>query len=250
MIPKIIHYCWFGGKPIPVRLRRCMESWKEIMPEWEYQCWDECKIDINSIPWIQEAYAAGKYAFVSDYVRLVALYEVGGVYLDTDVELLKSLNPLVDKYDAFMGFESETKLTSAVIAATPKHPLIKQFLEHYYNKHFSDDIVNNNEANVLMMTDICKTYGLRDNNTEQDICILFSDYSPCVLHVFPKTYFCPLDFWHNKEITEDSYTIHYFDASWLDKKTKDRILHERSVWYKATIAVKSVLSKILTLIKR
>ena len=94
-VPSIIHYCWFGKKTIPAKLQQCIASWRQVMPDWSLQCWNEETFDVNTIPWTKEAYAEKKFAFVSDYVRLVALYEFGGVYLDTDVKLLKSLEPLL-----------------------------------------------------------------------------------------------------------------------------------------------------------
>ena len=250
MIPKIIHYCWFGCNPIPMNLQSYMDSWKALMPDWEWKRWDEDSFDIRSISWTSEAYDAKKYAFVSDYVRLYALYEYGGLYFDTYVKLKKNLEPLCQRYDAFMGYENNEELTSAVIAMPAHHPLIEKFLVHYKDKHFSQEIVSGNVANVRMMTEICKEQGLLCNDKEQDLKLFAGTADECQVHIYPKTYFCPLDFYHNENFTNNTYAIHYFDASWLDKKTKDRILQERSVWYKATIAVKSVLSKILTLIKR
>lgn len=241
-VPLLIHYCWFGKKPIPMKLQQCIASWKKIMPNWRLMCWDEESFDVNSIQWTKEAYIAKKYAFVSDYVRLVALYEYGGIYFDTDVKLLKNLEPLIDKYCAFTGFESRNRLTSAVIVSPPHHPLIKQFLEYYRDKHFTKDIIDNNEANVLMMTNICKKYGLREDGTEQDL--EFQDYAgSCNFHILPQTYFCPLDFWHNKNFTENTYAIHYFDASWLDDEAKERISKERTIIYKIKTFIVYLIAK-------
>lgn len=250
MIPKIIHYCWFGNHPIPANLKKCMESWKVMMPDWEWKRWDENSFDINSTPWTAEAYAEKKYAFVSDYVRLLALYKFGGLYLDTDVKLEKSLEPLCYQYNAFMGFENKIVLTSAVIAMPAKHPLIASFLAYYDGKHFSQEIVNENEANVHMMTDICKRHGLICNDSEQDLTIYRKATAEYKVHIYPQTYFCPLDFYHNKKFSKNTYAIHYFDASWLNKETKKRIIFERSLWYKVIINVKVVLNKILRLFKR
>lgn len=244
MIPPIIHYCWFGKQPIPPRLASCMDTWKELMPKWEIKRWDESNFDINSSSWTQGAYAAGKYAFVSDYVRLKALYEEGGIYLDTDVKLIKSLASVANRNDAFMGFETVDKLTSAVIGVIPKHPLIKKFLRSYQDKHFSHEIVEKNEANVLMMTDICKSFGLVANNEEQEITIL-SDGKEYRMHVFSQEYFCPLDFYHNMNQTANTLAIHYFDASWLDEETKRRIHKERSSTYKLFLTIKSKLARLV-----
>lgn len=249
MIPKIIHYCWFGRNPIPVNLKSCMDSWKVIMPDWEWKRWDENSFDINSTPWTAEAYAAKKYAFVSDYVRLHALYEFGGIYLDTDVKLMKSLEPLCREHDSFMGFENRTVLTSAIIAMPAKHPLIAAFMAYYDGKHFSQEIVNSNEANVLMMTEICKIHGLNCNNSEQDLTILRETKHGYKVHIFPKTFFCPLNFYHDENFSNNTYAIHYFDASWLETETKERILKERSMLYKVKMRIKSKLSCFIKLLR-
>ena len=107
MIPRTIHYCWFGGKPLPRDAEKYILSWKKYLPDYEIKRWDESNFDVNSIPYIKEAYAAGKYAFVSDYARLKILYEHGGIYFDTDVEVIKPLDDILSK-GGFMGFEKNT----------------------------------------------------------------------------------------------------------------------------------------------
>ena len=236
MISRIIHYCWFGGKPLPEKYEIFIRIWKKLMPEYEICRWDERTFNVNSTPWTLEAYKAGKYAFVSDYVRLKVLYEYGGIYLDTDVKVVKSLAPLQQLFPNFMGFENDHVITSAVMAAEKGSDLIKEFLAYYESKVFTLDIVKKNEANVLMMTEILKKYGFKADNTEQDILINIYPYKKWKLHIFPKTYFCPLDFYHNKKFSLTTYAIHYFDASWLDKETKRKIEKERSLLYKVLMA--------------
>ena len=238
---KIIHYCWFGNKPIPKNLQACMQTWGELMPNYEIKRWDESSFDVNSTLWTKGAYEALKYAFVSDYVRLYALLKYGGIYLDTDVKLIKSLQPLQDKHPNTMGFESGNKLTSAIIMAEPQNPIINEFFNHYTCKSFSPDVVTSNEANVLMMTDILAEYGLKEDNTEQEV---------AGFHIYPRTYFCPLDFWHNKDFSDDTHAIHFFDASWLNEETKKRIEFERSHIYRIQTAVISCLSRIKRAIKK
>ena len=242
---KIIHYCWFGNNPIPKKLQQCMDSWRLVMPDYEIRRWDETVFDVNSVQWTKEAYNKGKYAFVSDYVRLVALYEYGGIYLDTDVKLLKDLEPLYRKYPNFMGFENGKVLTSAVMCVEAKHPIVKDFLDYYTNKSFSSTIVEENEANVLMMTKALERYGLRVDNSEQDVDVL-----PSSIHIFPRTYFCPLDFYHNKDFSSNTYAVHYFDASWLDCDTKTRIEKERTFMYKVKSTILQILSDIKHSISR
>lgn len=241
---KIIHYCWFGRGPIPKRLQDCMSTWKKFMPEWKVMRWDEDSFDVNSTQWTKGAYEAKKYAFVSDYVRLFALKQYGGIYFDTDVKLLKNLEPLTEQFDTFMGFERPGTLTSAVIYSSPNHPLICEFLEHYNGKIFTDAIVTGNEANVIMMTDICEKYGLIRNDAEQMLRI-GNEGNEYFVKIFTKDYFCPLDFWHNLTITENSYAIHLFDASWIDDKTKKRITRERNIICKAYSRFKSILWELM-----
>lgn len=245
---KTIHYCWFGQKPLPEKLQQCLASWSELMPGWEIKRWDETTFDVYSTMWTQGAYDAEKYAFVSDYVRLLALYEEGGLYLDTDVKLIKNMEHLFADYDAFTCFENHQYVTSAVIAAPKHHPLIKKFLEFYQNQKFSSQIVSENEANVKMMTSVLCQYGLILNDSEQNILTRDVNGAMHRFHIFPQTYFCPLDFWHNKNFSENTHAIHLFEASWLDRDTHVRIMKERSNAYKIKIKLlhylKSFISRI------
>lgn len=223
MIPKIIHYCWFGNQPIPERLQKCMDSWKYHMPDYEIKRWDEKSFDVNGTLWTKQAYQEKKYAFVSDYVRLVALEQYGGIYLDTDVMLKKSLDVLCS-YPAFTGFENERYITSAIIGCEAHFPLICEFLATYKDKPFINEMgERNKEANVVVMTEICKKHGLQLNDKEQDV---------ADLHVFPRSYFCPLDFYHNDWSSENTMAVHLFDASWLDDETKKMIQRERKTIFK------------------
>lgn len=233
---KKIHYCWFGNNPIPDSLQACMETWKRVMPDYEWVKWDETNFDVNSHPWTRTAYDAKKYAFVSDYVRLVALYQYGGLYFDTDVKIVKSLEPLQKEFGNFLGFENGKVITSAVMCFESGHSLIKEFLSHYDNIEFTAEIITNNEANVRMMTDILVKYGLKQDNTSQQV---------LGVKIFPQTYFCPLDFYHNRDFSRDTHTIHLFDASWLEEGTKRKIEEERTLGFK----LKSQIIKFLSQIK-
>ena len=236
MIAKKIHYCWFGRNSIPEKYNKFITTWKELMPEYEICLWDEQTFDVDSTPWTSAAYKVKKYAFVSDYVRLKALYEHGGIYLDTDVKMCKSLASLQQKFPNFMGFENDHVITSAVMAAEKGSPLIKEFLSYYDNKEFTLDIITKNEANVLMMTETLKKYGLLINASEQHIETSLFD-----VHVFPQTYFCPLDFYHREKFSANTYTIHYFDGTWLPDETKKRMIYERSLLYKIQTKILSWL---------
>ena len=139
MIPKIMHYCWFGRGQTPELVERCIASWKRYMPDWEYRLWTEDNFDIASAPqYVQEAYAAKKYAFVSDYVRLWALEQYGGLYMDVDFEVYKSFDDLTEKYEAFAGYEGSKRnpLMMGVIAAKAHHPWIQGMMQTYESRVF------------------------------------------------------------------------------------------------------------------
>lgn len=139
MIPKIIHYCWFGRGEMPELVKQCIASWHRHMPDWEYRSWSEENFDIASAPaYVQEAYAAKKYAFVSDYVRLWALEREGGLYMDVDFEVYKAFDDLMDKYDAFAGYEGSKSnpVMMGVIAANVHHPWTKGMLQTYNQRSF------------------------------------------------------------------------------------------------------------------
>jgi len=234
MIPKTIHYCWFGGNPLPIKLRRYIESWKENLPDYKIIEWNETNFDVNSTLWTKQAYEKKMYAFVSDYVRLKVLVEYGGIYLDTDVEVVKSFNDILE-LDAFGGFETDKTITTGVIGSRKENPILKEFLSEYNKCFIADDGTLNNDSNVLQFTQILLKHGLLLNNQYQII---------EGFHVFPKTFFCPLDVWHYKDITENTYAIHYFEGSWLDDETKKRIKRESSLFYKSYISIKGYIGKL------
>ena len=124
MIPKIIHYCWFGGKPLSPMARRCIDSWKKYCPDYQIKRWDETNFDLNSCTYIREAYEAKKWAFITDYVRLCVMYNYGGIYMDTDVEVLKNLDCFLSE-KAFSGFESVDRIPTGIMASEKECPIIK-----------------------------------------------------------------------------------------------------------------------------
>lgn len=208
MIPKVIHYCWFGGGPMTELAKKCIASWDKYLPDYKKVLWNEDTFDITSNKFAQEAYQCKKFAFVSDYVRLYALYNYGGIYIDVDVEVVKNINKFL-VHPAFSGFENPTFLQSGIIGAVKQHPWIGRFLEFYKDKSFfrkngSMDMF----PNVLFMTRISENeFGLNRDNTFQ---ILKDD-----VYVYPNDYFCP-KVWKTKKIimTENTHTIHHFAASW------------------------------------
>ena len=202
----VIHFCWFGGTQKPAIVERCFESWKRFCPDWEIIEWNESNFDINVVPYVREAYLHKKWAFVSDYCRFYVLYNYGGVYLDADVELLRSLDGLPD---SFVGFEKTTYVNSGLIrAANVGDPLCLQMMQLYENDHFVNADGSLNMTSVCVReTELLKKHGLVCNNKLQKI---------DGITVFPNSWFSPKNFFANRlEISENTYSIHHFMARWL-----------------------------------
>ena len=207
MIPKTIHYCWFGGNEMPQLAKECIASWHQYMPDWDYKLWNESNFNVNSTPYTKEAYSAGKLAFVSDYVRLKALKEEGGVYLDTDVEVFKTLDPLLCN-KAFAGFEGSKHkpMGTCVMASEAQGEWVTEMLEAYRNRHFIQaDGTLDLTTNVQFITARMAANGFRQDGTEQD----YKD-----LHVFPVDYFSPRHTTGEYIRTENTYCEHKGLASW------------------------------------
>ena len=163
MIPKIIHYCWFGGKPLPALARKCIMSWKKFLPDYEIREWNEHNFDVNKVPYTAEAYAAKKYAFVTDYVRLYALYHEGGIYMDTDVEVLKPLDRFLH-HPAFSGFEGGGLVPTGIMASEKGGEWARWQLSLYDGKHFSTE----EGTNVTLISNAMKERGFVMNNQYQE----------------------------------------------------------------------------------
>ena len=207
MIPRIIHYCWFGRGEMPQLAKDCIASWHRYMPDWEYTLWNEDNFDVKQVPYTKEAYEAGKYAFVSDYVRLWALCNEGGLYLDTDVEVFKSFDVLMD-HSAFAGFEGSkyTPMGTCVMASKPHGEWVSEQLNAYQNRRF----VNSNGSfdlttNVQFISAKMREQGFVQNGQEQD----YKD-----LHVFPVQYFCPRQTTGEYIRTNNTFCDHLGMASW------------------------------------
>lgn len=207
MIPKTIHYCWFGRGKMPLFAKKCMESWKKLLPDFEIRQWDERSFNIESSRYVSEAYQARKFAFVSDYVRLYALYHEGGIYMDTDVEVVKPLHVFL-QLPAFTGFESTTGCITGIMGSEKGGKWVKDLLDAYEDRHFvredgSTDMITNVEYTNLLMA----SKGLRFDNSKQDF--------PGYVTIFPKEFFCPKAWDTGQyEMTPDTHVIHHFLASW------------------------------------
>lgn len=219
-IPKVIHYCWFGSEPLPPQLKNCLDSWKKHLPDYKIIEWSENNFDVNMCYYTRESFAAGKYAFVSDYARLYILYNHGGIYMDSDVEVLKPLDPLLVN-EAFTGFESRDFLAPWIMASIKGHPMIKHFLDYYDDRMFiKRNGLYDLTPNPVPITEICIKHGLALNNAAQNI---------NGLQVYPATYFCPWRPYEDRScFTDDTYTIHHFAGSWLSEKQKK--IRKSSLW--------------------
>ncbi|MDD3480044.1 MAG: glycosyltransferase [Paludibacteraceae bacterium] len=208
MIPKIIHYCWFGRGKMPELAHKCIESWKKQLPEYDYKLWNEDNFDINSVPYVKEAYEARKFAFVTDYVRLYALYHVGGVYMDTDVEVLKPLDRFLE-LPAFSGFESDKEIPTGIMASEQHGEWAKEMLDYYgKDRHFLlPDGSLDMTTNVQIIGGLMQANGFIMENGYQT-------YKNGIMHLFPKDYFCPKGRTGIITLTENSYCIHHFNGSW------------------------------------
>lgn len=208
MIPKKIHYCWFGRSPKPKLAEKCIKSWKKHCADYELIEWNEDNFDVSAAPlYVQQAYEAKKWAFVTDYVRLFAMVNFGGIYMDTDVEVIKPLDDIL-KYEAVSGFESETEVPTGLMGCVKDHPFFIELLHEYDDISFiNEDGTLDLTSNVTRITNACLRYGLIQNNTLQTV---------RGFTLFPKEYFCPKDYATGKIIkTKNTFTIHHFSGSWI-----------------------------------
>ena len=213
MIPKIIHYCWFGRGEKPELAKKCIASWRKSCPDFEIWEWNEGNCDYLSIPFMAEAYAAKKYAFVSDVMRLIVLEQYGGVYFDTDVEVLRDISPLLDD-EGFIGFENDQFVNSGqVMAAKAHHPVIQAMIEEYKKLHFTNaDGTATPVGCPRLNTDVMERFGLIRNGREQVV---------AGIHVYPADFFNPMDSTTGKLTkTENTYSIHWYSMSWLPKRVQ------------------------------
>lgn len=218
MIPHIIHYCWFGGKQMPELALKCLESWHRYLPDYELCLWNEDTFDLDLFPYAREAYDNGKYAFVTDVVRLWALEKFGGVYMDTDVEIIRPLDDLMN-LPAFTGYEASlaNSPVTGLMASAPHGLWVSEQLAYYSSgRHFvKEDGTLDLTTNTVTIANIMREGGFVIDGKYQ---IYKND-----MHVFPVDYFCPLTSTRVLNITNNTYCIHHFAGSWVERTQKQII---------------------------
>ena len=212
MIRKVIHYCWFGRNPLPKSALKCIDSWRKFFPDYEIKEWNEDNFDVNIIKYTQDAYNAKKYAFVSDYARIWILYNYGGVYFDTDVEVISSMTDIIEK-GPFMGFEINNSTENKIavnpglgIGSPSRLELYKDILDVYSNLNFWIGSKINLYAIVRITTDILTINGLKNVAGAQTV---------NGITIYPSDFFNPLDSLTGRlNKTANTRTIHWYDNSW------------------------------------
>lgn len=210
MIPKIIHYCWFGGKEKPEEVLRMIASWKKHCPEYEIKEWNESNFNIHLNRYTEEAYQQKKWAFVSDVARLWALVHEGGIYMDTDVEVIRPLDALLT-HKAFIGFEGTQWIGTNLIGTEPNNAFLTAFLEDYNHRNFTNsDGTLNQTTNVEEITARFLTqYSINRNGEKQQA----GEFT-----IYPTDYFSPYDYINGKvRTTSKTYSIHWFSQSWIKR---------------------------------
>ena len=224
-IPKTIHYCWFGGADLPEEVVKCIESWKRFCPDYEIVRWDESNYDYHQYQFAKEAYAQKKWAFVSDVARLDIVYNYGGIYLDTDVELLASLDTFLEN-EAFMGFEQGRKVATGLgFGAEKGNPVIKANLDAYKEVSFADNYGKiDSIACPIITTSVLEQIGLERKDMFQRL---------EGITIYPTSVFCPMLFSDGTaDVKEDTISIHRYGASWTTEKEKKKMQKRVDIYTK------------------
>lgn len=221
MIPKIIHLCWLSGDPYPPKIAKCLNSWKKYLPDYEVILWDTNRFDLNSSIWVKQAFENRKFAFAADYIRFYALYNMGGIYLDSDVEVLKTFDDLLD-LPYFVGAEKAGTPEAAIMGAEKGCDWIKQCLDYYDSRSFvkDDGSLDIRKLPEIMHEQIIKLKPIRVLSLDESKKIRSLDFSKEVL-IFNDAYFSPKVFDSREvELTPYTYAIHHYQNSWFSPKAK------------------------------
>lgn len=221
MIPKIIHYIWFSDSPeYPEDVVKCMNSWKEKMPDYEIKLWDAKDFDFSVCPYAQEAFQEKKYAFASDYVRLWALYNYGGIYLDTDIEVIKRFDELLDN-KAFTGFEDHNRVAAWIFGSEKGNPIFKEFMDDYDGRRFIlGEGQYDTTPNPVPITKRLVEHGLQLNGEYQEL---------DEITIYPMDYFCPFNPYRESGdcFTENAYANHHFNGAWKKASNEKEIAYKK-----------------------
>lgn len=232
MIPKVIHYCWFGKNPLPGDVKKCIESWKKHCPDYEIKQWDESNFDVEAHSFMKEAYEAKSWAFVSDYARLKVIYDNGGIYLDTDVELLKNIDFLLEN-KGFIGVQQDRHLcaTGLGFGAEKENIVIKRMMEKYDTLSF--DFNNKMEISCpILNTEALREFGFvytEDIQRLEDMII------------YPPEYFDPLSPGHENLKGENTISIHHYSATWVGGKAMLKRKIMRLIGQERVFKIKRIL---------
>lgn len=245
MIPKVLHYCWFGGDELPALESSCVETWERVMPGYEIRRWDESNFDVNRCDFAREAYEQGMYAFVSDYARYVILYEQGGIFLDTDIKVLKSYDSLLFN-KGFCGYMQNNQYVNPglILGSEQTFSLFKDVIDCYESTHFSQSgsRVNPLTSPRVLTTLLEERYGLRRDGTYQE----FDDG----FVVYPAEYFDPLDSHSGAmNVTASTYSIHLYSGTWLSPAKKYRIKMRKHLASKVGPRLSWLISSGMSVIK-
>lgn len=244
MIPKIIHLCWLSGDAYPAKIAKCIDSWKRFLPDYEIILWDTKKFPLDNHPWVKQAFEQKKYAFAADYIRFYALYNYGGIYMDSDVEVLRSYNDLLD-LPYFAGAEKAGTIEAAIMGAEKGNDWIKKCLEYYENRQFimQDGSLDIRKLPEIMNEQIALFKPIRNLTLSEARQIRKLDFQQEVL-ILPSEYFSPKVF-DSREvlITPQTYAIHHYQNSWFSPKAK--------IYYRMrTIAIRVIGYSLVTKIER
>ena len=237
MIPKVIHYCWFGNNPLPPLAEKCIASWKKYFPDYEIRQWNETNFDFSVCDYAAEAYAAKKWAFVSDYARFKILHDHGGLYFDTDVEVIRDLSPILEQ-GAFMGCEDVGSCNPGLaLGAAPQMPFYKEMLDGYAQRHFLNPDGSYNLCTVVeYTTDLLKKHGYVGTDDPEQI---------ADITIYPKEYFCPMnpvDF--ELIVTDNTYSIHHYAASWVSGSERFKNSIQRLIGPKLTKKIQQLKKRL------